>query len=120
MIIKLRKLECENKKLKLKIKIKADDPIFKKENPEEVISIRKKNYARLLDDFGGCLMPHDKKSSFYFATTLTINANDVISIAAQSINLNGATIVDAIGGGNAVRTISADVGSAAGTITVGS
>ena len=38
----------------------------------------------------------------------------------QSINLNGATIVDAIGGGNAVRTISADVGAAAGTITVGS
>ena len=29
----------------------------------------------------------------------------------QSINLNGATIVDAIGGGNAVRTISADVGA---------
>ena len=54
------------------------------------------------------------------ASNANVNANDVISIAAQSINLNGATIVDAIGGGNAVRTISADVGSAAGTITVGS
>ena len=54
------------------------------------------------------------------ATNANVNANDVISIAAQSINLNGATIVDAIGGGNAVRTISAAVGEAAGTITVGS
>tara|TARA_B100000029_G_scaffold229657_1_gene227166 strand:+ start:117 stop:701 length:585 start_codon:yes stop_codon:yes gene_type:complete len=54
------------------------------------------------------------------ATNANVNANDVISIAAQTINLNGATIVDAIGGGNAVRTISANVGSAAGTITVGS
>ena len=54
------------------------------------------------------------------ASNANVNANDVISIAAQSINLNGATIVDAIGGGNAVRTISAGVGSAAGTITVGS
>ena len=54
------------------------------------------------------------------ATNANVNENDVISIAAQSINLNGATIVDAIGGGNAVRTISADVGAAAGTITVGS
>ena len=32
----------------------------------------------MLDDFVGCLMPHDSKSSFYFATTLTIDANDVI------------------------------------------
>ena len=54
------------------------------------------------------------------ATNSNVNANDVISIAAQTIDLNGATIVDAIGGGNAVRTISAAVGAAAGTITVGS
>ena len=54
------------------------------------------------------------------ASNANVNANDVISIAAQTIDLNGATIVDAIGGGNAVRTISADVGAAAGTITVGS
>ena len=54
------------------------------------------------------------------ATNANVNANDVISIAAQTIDLNGATIVDAIGGGNAVRTISAAVGAAAGTITVGS
>lgn len=54
------------------------------------------------------------------ASNANVNANDVISIAAQTVDLNGATIVDAIGGGNAVRTISANVGSAAGTITVGS
>ena len=54
------------------------------------------------------------------ATNANVNASDVISVAAQSINLNGATIVDAVGGGNAVLTISAAVGSAAGTITVGS
>ena len=54
------------------------------------------------------------------ASNANVNANDVISIAAQTIDLNGATIVDAIGGGNAVRTISAAVGAAAGTITVGS
>lgn len=45
---------------------------------EENLKIRKLNYDRLLNDFKGCLMPHDKKSSFYFATTLTIDANDVI------------------------------------------
>ena len=44
--------------------------------------------------------------------TILINENDVISISAQTINLNGATIVDAIGGGNAVRTISAAQGTA--------
>jgi len=45
---------------------------------EENLQIRKHNYSKLLDEFEGCLMPQDKKSSFYFATTLTINANDVI------------------------------------------
>ena len=54
------------------------------------------------------------------ATNANVNANDVISVADQSINLNGATIVDAVGGGNAVLTITANSGSAAGTITVGS
>ena len=49
-----------------------------------------------------------------------VDEDDVISISAQTINLNGATIVDAVGGGNAVRTISAAVASAAGTVTVGS
>ena len=48
------------------------------ERYEDNLNIRKKNYDRLLDDFGGCLMPHDNKSSFYFATTLTIGAEDVI------------------------------------------
>ena len=48
------------------------------ERYEDNLNIRKKNYDRLLDDFGGYLMPHDNKSSFYFATTLTIDANDVI------------------------------------------
>ena len=42
MILKLENLEWENKKLKQKFKISDDDPIFKKENPERIITIRKK------------------------------------------------------------------------------
>ena len=58
-----------------------------------------------------------------FSTTLTGGdgkqvADDVLSIGAQSINLNGGTIVDTIGGGNAERAITASQGSAAGTLTV--
>ena len=45
---------------------------------EENLEIRKANYSKLLEDMEGCLLPHDEKSSFYFATTLTIDANDVI------------------------------------------
>ena len=47
----------------------------------------------------------------------TIVADDVLSIGAQSINLNGATIVDTIGGGNAERAITAAQGTAGGTLT---
>ena len=47
----------------------------------------------------------------------TIVADDVLSIGAQSINLNGGTIVDKIGGGNAERAISAAQGTAGGTLT---
>ena len=47
----------------------------------------------------------------------TISAGDVLSFAAQSINLNGSTMVDAIGGGNAERAISAAQATAGGTIT---
>ena len=47
----------------------------------------------------------------------TIVADDVLSIGAQSINLNGGTIVDAIGGGNAERAISGAQGTAGGTLT---
>ena len=58
-----------------------------------------------------------------FSTTLTGGdgkqvADDVLSIGAQSINLNGGTIVDTIGGGNAELAISAAQGTAAGTLTV--
>ncbi len=63
------------------------------------------------------------RDSLQFSTTATnaqVNEDDVLSIGAQTIDLNGATIVDAVGGGNAVRTVTAAVGSAAGTITVGS
>ena len=61
--------------------------------------------------------------SLTFSTTLTGGdgkqvADDVLSIGAQSINLNGGTIVDTIGGGNAERAITAAQGSAAGTLTV--
>ena len=57
-----------------------------------------------------------------FSTTIgaggsTIVADDVLSIGAQSINLNGATIVDTIGGGNAERAITAAQGTAGGTLT---
>ena len=57
-----------------------------------------------------------------FSTTIgaggtTIVADDVLSIGAQSINLNGSTIVDTIGGGNAERAISAAQGTAGGTLT---
>ena len=47
----------------------------------------------------------------------TVVADDVLSFAAQSINLNGATMVDAIGGGNAERAISAAQATAGGTLT---
>ena len=47
----------------------------------------------------------------------TISAGDVLSFAAQSINLNGATMVDAIGGGNAERAISSAQATAGGTLT---
>ena len=58
-----------------------------------------------------------------FSTTLTGGdgkqvADDVLSVGAQTIDLNGGTIVDTIGGGNAERAISAAQGTAAGTITV--
>ena len=58
-----------------------------------------------------------------FSTTLTGGdgkqvADDVLSIGAQSINLNGGTVVDTIGGGNAEMAISAAQGTAAGTLTV--
>jgi len=47
----------------------------------------------------------------------TIAADDVLSIGAQTVDLNGGTIVDTVGGGNAERAISAAQGTAGGTIT---
>ena len=44
-------------------------------------------------------------------------AGDVLSIGAQTVDLNGGTMVDTIGGGNAERAISAAQGTAGGTIT---
>ena len=46
------------------------------------------------------------------------DAGDVLSIRANAMSLNGGTIVDSVGGGNATITNSADIGTAAGTITV--
>ena len=43
-ILKVSSLESEVKKLKQILKIKKDDPIFKKEDPERIITIRKKKY----------------------------------------------------------------------------
>lgn len=45
---------------------------------EDNLKIRQDNYFKMLDKFEGRLMPHDEKSSFYFATTLTTDAKDVI------------------------------------------
>ena len=58
-----------------------------------------------------------------FSTTLTGGdgkqvADDVLSIGAQTINTNGGTVVDTIGGGNAEMAISAAQGTAASTIKV--
>ena len=58
-----------------------------------------------------------------FSTTLTGGdgkqvADDVLSIGAQTINVNGGTVVDTIGAGNAEMAISAAQGTAAGTLTV--
>ena len=58
-----------------------------------------------------------------FSTTLTGGdgkqvADDVLSIGAQTINVNGGTVVDTIGAGNAEMAISAAQGTAASTITV--
>ena len=58
-----------------------------------------------------------------FSTTLTggdgkQEEDDVLSVGAQTVDLNGGTIADTIGGGNAELVISAAQGSAAGTLTV--
>mgnify|MGYP003117877585 FL=1 len=52
------------------------------------------------------------------AANAATNENDVLSIGANCVSLNGGTIVDSVGGGNATITSSADIGTAAGTITV--
>ena len=57
--------------------------------------------------------------TFQNASNAAVNQNDVLSIAAQSINKNGGTVVDTVGGGNAEMAVSSAVASAAGTITVG-
>ena len=46
------------------------------------------------------------------------SAGDELSIGANAISLNGGTIVDTAGGGNATITNSGAIGTAAGTITV--
>ena len=58
-----------------------------------------------------------------FSATLTGGdgkqvADDVLSIGAQTVDVNGGTVVDTIGGGNAEMAISAAQGTAAGTLTV--
>lgn len=56
-----------------------------------------------------------------FTSTLGAGAaqeNDVLSLAANCMELNSGTVVDTAGGGNATITSSAAIGTAAGTITV--
>ena len=54
------------------------------------------------------------------ASNANVNANDVISIAAQNVDKNGGTIKDAGTTTDSAVAISAAVAAAAGTITVGS
>ena len=61
--------------------------------------------------------------SLTFSTTVSnaaVNATDVLSIGAQSINKNGGTIKDVGTSTDSAVAISAAQGTAAGTITVGS
>lgn len=53
------------------------------------------------------------------ASNAAVNQNDVLSIGAQTIDKNGGTVVDTVGGGNAEMTVSSAVSSAADTLTVG-
>ena len=52
------------------------------------------------------------------ANNAATDAGDVLSIGANAMSLNGGTIVDTAGGGNATITNSGAIGTAAGTITV--
>lgn len=52
------------------------------------------------------------------AANAATNENDVLSIGTNPLALNGGTIVDTAGGGNATITSAAGIGTAAGTITV--
>ena len=54
------------------------------------------------------------------ASNANVNANDVISIAAQNVDKNGGTIKDAGTTTDSAVAISAAAAAAAGTITVGS
>ena len=55
---------------------------------------------------------------FQQLSQVVVQCDDVLSLGAQTINLNGGTMVDAVGGGNAERAISGAQGTAAGTLTV--
>lgn len=52
------------------------------------------------------------------ANNAATDDGDVLSIGANAVALNGGTIVDTAGGGNATITSVAGIGTAAGTITV--
>jgi hypothetical protein len=52
------------------------------------------------------------------AANAATDADDVLSVAAQSVSLNSGTLTDSIGAGNAEVAISAAMGTACGTITV--
>ena len=53
------------------------------------------------------------------AANAATNAGDILVVGANSIaQVGGSTIVDDVGGGNAVITNSAGIGTATGSITV--
>ena len=69
---------------------------------------------------GALPLTSDTLSFSATASNAAVNATDVLSIGAQSINKNGGTIKDAGTTTDSAVAISAAQGTAAGTITVGS
>ena len=75
------------------------------------------NFTLTMD--GALPLTNDTLTFSATASNAAVNQNDVLSIGAQTIDKNGGTVVDTVGGGNAEMAISSAVSSAADTLTVG-
>ena len=75
--------------------------------------------ARELESTQAFTAGESQKDRDFQVRMAAINQNDVLSIGAQTIDKNGGTVVDTVGGGNAEMAISSAVSSAADTLTVG-